>query len=77
MSQELVDITIHVDEAINPDQQTTLMEILRDTNGVISVGHQQKLSHLFIVEYDPQIVTSQVLLEVVGNTGVHAELIGL
>lgn len=77
MSKELVDVTIHVDEAIDSDQQKDLMALLRETNGVISVGHQQKVSHLFIIEYDPDVVTSEVLLEVVGNTGVHAELIGL
>lgn len=77
MSMSLVDVTIHVDEGINEDQQNTIIEALRDCNGVVAVGHQHKSFHLFIVEYDPEVVNSERLLEVVKNQGVHAELIGL
>lgn len=77
MSQSLVDVTIHVDEAINEDQQNTVIEVLRDCNGVVAVGHQHKSFHLFIVEYDPDLVNSRELLDVVIKQGVHAELVGL
>lgn len=77
MSESLVDVTIHVDENINADQQSHLITVLHDVNGVIAVGHQEKTGHLFIVEYDPAVVDSAALLAAVRNTGVHAELIGL
>jgi hypothetical protein len=77
MSKALVDVTIHVDEDINPYQQDSLIEVLRDCNGVIGVGHQKKAAHLFIVEYDPEVTSSEELLAKVKQEGVHAELIGL
>ena len=77
MSTDLVDVTIHVDEGIDKDQQNTILEVLRDCNGVVAVGHKQKSFHLYIVEYDPEAVSSEILLDVVKKQGVHAELIGL
>ena len=77
MNIELVDVTIHVDEGIDQDQQNTILEVLRDCKGVVGVGHKQKSSHLYIVEYDPGAVSSEILLDVVKKQGVHAELIGL
>ena len=77
MSESLVDVTIHVDEGINEDQQNTIIEVLRDCNGVVAIGHQHKSFHLFIVEYDPELVNSKELLDVVKEQGVHAELVGL
>ena len=77
MSDSLVDVTLHVDEDLNIDQQNEVVERIRDINGVVGVGHRVERSHLFVVEYDPDIVSSSTILETVKETGVHAELIGL
>jgi hypothetical protein len=43
----------------------------------MSVCYHDEKPHLMIVEFDPDTVTSQDLLQIVLGQKVHAELIGL
>ena len=74
---QMVDVTIHVDETIDHDRRTKIADIVRTHAGVTGVAHHDQKPHLMIVEYDPAAVTSQALLQVVRDQGVHAELVGL
>lgn len=74
---EMVDVTVHLDETIDHNRRTKIADIVRAHKGVMGVAHHDEKPHLMIVEYDPNSVTSQELLQVVLDQGVHAELIGL
>lgn len=74
---EMVDVTIHIDEAMDHERRTQIADTIRAHEGVMAVAQNDKTSHLMIVEYDPDTVTSLELLQVTLNQGVHAQLIGL
>jgi hypothetical protein len=74
---DMADVTVHIDETIDHDRRTQIADTVRGRNGVMAVAHHDDEPHLMIVEYDPATVTSRVLLQVVLDQGVHAELIGL
>ncbi len=73
---EMTDVTVHIDETIDHERRIKVADILRAHKGVMAVAHHDEKPHLMIVEYNPDAVTSQELLEVVLGQGVHAELIG-
>ena len=74
---EMVDVTIHVDETLNHERRTQIADIVRAHKGVATVCYHDEKPHLMIVEYDPDTVTSQELLQTVLDQSVHGELIGL
>ena len=74
---EMVDITIHIDEAINHERRTKIVEAVRAYKGVMGVAHRDETPHLIMIQYNPDAVTSEELFEFVLGQGVHAELIGL
>ena len=73
----MADVTIHIHEAIDHERSTQIADTLRTHKGVMAVAHHDKTSHLMIIEYDPDTVTSRELLQVALDQGVHAQLIGL
>lgn len=74
---EMVDVTIHVDETIDHERRTEIADTIRAHKGVMAVAHHDEKPHLMVIEYDPDTVTSQELLQIVLDQSVHAELIGL
>lgn len=74
---EMTDVTIHIDETVADHRRTKIADIVRAHKGVMAVAHHDEKPHLMIIEYNPDTVTSQELLQVVLDQGVHAELIGL
>lgn len=74
---EMVDVTIHIDETVDHERRAQIADIIRAHKGVMGVAHHEDKPHLMIVEYDPDTVDSQELLQIVLDHGVHAELIGL
>ena len=77
MDIQLADVTIHVDESLEPARRAEIEQKLRAIDGVVSVHNPDNKPHLAVVEYDPQKVRSEVLLQAVRAENVHAELIGL
>ncbi len=77
MSEDMVDVTIHIDETIDSEQRTGIADRLRATNGVMAASSHESQPHLMVVEYDPAIIDSQQILDAVLATGVHAQLIGM
>ena len=77
MDINLVDITLHIDEDLSPEQRGTVEESLRAIDGVISVHNADKTPHLTIVQYNPDKTDSQAILKRVTDQGAHAELIGM
>ena len=77
MGTNLVDVTLHIDETLNTEQRGTIEESLRALDGVVSVHNPDKTPHLTIVEYDPEAMDSQKILQRVFDQGAHAEMVGL
>ncbi len=77
MNIDLADVTIHVDETLEPSGLTQLDSAFRELDGVVSVHVNENRPHLFILEYNPEKVNSKQLLKIVELQGMHAELIGL
>lgn len=74
---DLVDVTVHIDEYMDREHQSLLTKQMRDISGVIAVGMREQNPHLMIVEYDPDTTCCSTILTQVSSNGLHAELIGL
>ncbi|MCG6938725.1 MAG: ATP-binding protein [Gammaproteobacteria bacterium] len=77
MDINLVDLTVHIDENLSPEQRITVEDSLRALDGVTSVHGSSKTPHLTIVQYNPEVMDSQKILKRITDQGAHAELIGL
>lgn len=77
MDIQLADVTLHIDENLSSEQRGSIEESLRTLDGVVSVHNADNTPHLALVEYNPDITSSQDILARVTNQGVHAELIGI
>ena len=77
MDIDLADVTIHVDETLDPAGLTQLDSAFRERDGVVSVHVDENRPHLFVLEYNPERVNSKDLLKIVELQGMHAELVGL
>jgi hypothetical protein len=77
MNIDLADVTLHVDETLDSHGLADLEEAFRNREGVVSVHVDQKRPHLFVLEYNPEMVNSKDLLSITQFQGLHAELIGL
>ena len=77
MNIQLVDVVLHIDENLNPEQRGSVEESLRALDGVVSVHNTDERPHLTVVQYNPDLSTSQDILHRVTDQGAHAELIGM
>jgi len=77
MDISLVDITVHIDENLSPEQRITVEDSLRALDGVVSVHNSSRTPHLTVVEYNPEEMNSRRILKRITDQGAHAELIGL
>jgi hypothetical protein len=77
MSSQMTDVTIHIDETLDPPRLEQLRDRLLSEDGVVAADYSKEKRHLMIVEYDPDRNNSANLLNAVKAQGVHAELIGL
>lgn len=77
MSTKMVDVMLHIDEKITHNERELLRDAVLARDGVMAAAYHDEKPHLLVVEYDPDILSSQAILEIVKEIGVHAELIGL
>lgn len=77
MVNRIVDITVHIDETLDPPSRQALAQRLQGEEGVVKAAYSEDAPHLMIVEYDADRLDSSALLGLVQRQGVHAELIGL
>ncbi|MEJ2622004.1 MAG: ATP-binding protein [Candidatus Thiodiazotropha sp.] len=77
MNIDLADVTLHVDETLDSGKLADLEDAFRNREGVVSVHVDKKRPHLFVLEYNPEMVHSKDLLTITHYQGLHAELIGL
>lgn len=77
MSTKMVDVMLHIDENTTHDEREALRDKFLARDGVMAAAYHDERPHLLIVEYDPDVVSSNSLLETLKSIGVHAELVGL
>jgi hypothetical protein len=77
MNIQLADVTVHIDQTLDPERRSHIEDALRAVDGVISVHNPDDRPHLSVVEYNPDKTSSAAILTAVTTQGVHAELIGL
>ena len=77
MNIDLADVTLHVDETLDKNGLSELENAFRQREGVVSVHVDERRPHLFVLEYNPQLVNSKDLVKITEFQGLHAELIGL
>ena len=72
---QAVDILIHINEALEVNQQQKLESELRDIDGVVAPRFNKP--HLLLVSYNLNKTNTAVLLNVVKEKGYQAQLVGL
>jgi hypothetical protein len=77
MNIQLADVTVHIDQTLEPDRRSEMENVLRAIEGVVSVHNPNDRPHLYVVEYNPEKTGSAAILGAVTAQGVVAELIGL
>lgn len=69
------DITIHIDEALGPDQRQEVESAMRDIDGVIAPRFN--LPHLLVILYNAGKTRPAALLDAVRARGYRAQLVGM
>ena len=77
MSNTMVDVMLHIDESLNHEALESIRDDILSLDGVMAASYHDDKSHLMIVEYDPDSISSSAFLTVVKGQGAHAELVGL
>ena len=77
MTDNMVDVTIHINEAVDAVEREGIQDKLRGLDGVMAAASHETTPHLMIVEYNPDLIESHQILETVVDSGVNAELIGI
>lgn len=77
MSDQMVDVTLHIDENTTHTDREQLRDKMLQKDGVAAALFHVDKPHLMIVEYDPQEIKASELAKAVQESGYHAELIGL
>ena len=75
MDIKMTDVMLHIDEELDKEHQAELETLMRGQEGVIGLGYHASKPHLMIVEYNPECITDQNLLDCVTRQGLHAELV--
>ena len=76
MSNQIADITMHIDENTSHEDRERLRDELLGLDGVMAAAYQDEKSHLIVMSYDPDALKS-ISLSLHKNKGIHAELVGL
>lgn len=73
----IVDVTVHFDADLSANVRGDIENAIRALDGVVSVHMPEDKPHLAVVEYNPELVNSQTILELATKQDGHAELVGL
>ena len=77
MSDQIADITMHIDENTSHEDREKLRDKLFSLDGVMAADSHEEKPHLLVIAYDPTVVNSLTFVETAREQGLHAELIGL
>jgi len=76
MKESLVDVMLSMDESLDTGTLETLKECLLLLEGVAAASNHPKTPYLMLVQYKPDIILPEQLLESVKELGHHCELLG-
>lgn len=74
---DIVDVVVHVDQALGVAEQRRIEARLRTLEGVIAPRFNKPHSHLLLVAYNPALLHSRDLLRSVNDAGFNAQLVGM
>ena len=77
MGDGTVDVTVHIDEALDHARLETIAEQVRKGRGIASAVFHDTKPHFLLVRYDPAAIDAPAVHRLVTEQGVHAELIGI
>jgi hypothetical protein len=77
MSNQIADITMHIDENTTHEARERLRDKLLSMDGVMAAAYHDEKPHLMVMAYDPDTVKSSIFVKLAQEQGLHAELIGL
>jgi len=77
MANDLVDVTVHIDETLDHARLQTVAERVRQGPGIASAVFHDTKPHFLLVRYTPSEIDATAVHRLVTEQGVHAELIGL
>ncbi len=73
----IVDFMIHLKPELPLNERTQLEAEIAEMDGVMSACFSRTHSHMMEVTYNPDVVSSSVVLECVSKRGIAAEKVGL
>ena len=71
------DVVLHVDETLDAQARHNLEDQMREIDGVISPGFNDRTPHLMVVAYNSDRVRAEQLLDAVSRQGYHAQYCGV
>jgi hypothetical protein len=77
MTDQMVDITLHIDEDTSNEDREKLRDKILGMDGTMAAAYHDEKPHLMVIEYDPNVVNSLAFVKVAQDNGLHAELVGL
>jgi hypothetical protein len=77
MTDQMVDITLHIDEDTSNEDREKLRDKILGMDGTVAAACHDETPHLMVIEYDPNVVNSSAFVKVAQDNGLHAELVGL
>lgn len=75
-SRKPVEIIIHIDENLDDEHRQRLVESLSKDKGITRAAINPEKNHLLVVDYQPDLINSQQVLQQVKAKGFEAELVG-
>jgi hypothetical protein len=70
------DVVLHVNETLDPNARHELEDQMRAMDGVICPRFNDSKTHLMIVAYDPDLLSTGDVLNEVRRKGYHAQHCG-
>ncbi|MDH3857832.1 MAG: ATP-binding protein, partial [Gammaproteobacteria bacterium] len=72
MSDQIADITMHIDENTSHEDREKLRDKLFGLDGVMAADCQDEKPHLLVIAYDPNVVNSLAFVKTAKEQGLHA-----
>ena len=76
MSKNSIEVVVHIDETLSEPGLSELKASLCNDYGIEDVHVNPKTQHLMVVDYLPNNLNAQGVLNCVKSKGIHAELVG-
>jgi hypothetical protein len=76
LDTRLAEVTFHIDEGKSHDEREKFRDVLLAMGAVMAAAYNDEKSHLMLIEYNPDVITSIEFVNAAKKHGLHAELTG-